>query len=196
MSLVVIKYYVNPFPLLFTKKKLNAAYDDPPPPPQMNKPDILLGPVYACMYIHLCILQPNMKSQSSPLTEDSVRTILPSDHLPKPSCCLSDTSMVLHSADRQMDCRRVIDSLVSSGVYFPHTPPTVAGVFVVPIREWPSLKNRNSCLFGCQVDNGRSSFWRVQCTCQPLNIHVSFYGHPNGRVREGPLPSLTLVSQV
>lgn len=91
-------------------------------------------------------------------------------------------------------CRRVIDSLVSSGVYFPHTPPTVAGVFVVPIREWPSLKNRNSCLFGCQVDNGRSSFWRVQCTCQPLNIHVSFYGHPNGRVREGPLPSLTLVS--
>lgn len=50
---------------------------------------------------------------------------------------------------------------VSSGVYFPHTPPTVAGVFVVPIREWPSLKNRNSCLFGCQVDNGRSSFWRV-----------------------------------
>lgn len=51
MSLVVIKYYVNPFPLLFTKKKLNAAYDDPPPP-QMNKPDILLGPVYACMHVH------------------------------------------------------------------------------------------------------------------------------------------------
>lgn len=53
MSLVVIKYYVNPFPLLFTKKKLNAAYDDPPPPPppQMNKPDILLGHVHTFMYI-------------------------------------------------------------------------------------------------------------------------------------------------
>lgn len=121
---------------------------------------------------------------------------LPSDHLPNPSLCPTDTSMSLHSADRQMDCRRMIDSSVSSGVHFPHTPLTVPGVFVVPIRERPSVKNRNSCLFGCQVDNGRSSFWRVHCTCQPLDLHVSFYGHPNGRVREGPIPSLTLVSKV
>lgn len=79
---------------------------------------------------------------------------------------------------------------------FPSHAADSSWLFVVPIRERPSVKNRNSCLFGCQVDNGRSSFWRVHCTCQPLDLHVSFYGHPNRRVREGPIPSLTLVSKV
>lgn len=55
MSLVVIKYYVNPFPLLFTKKKLNAAYDDPPPPlPKwINQTYYLDQFMHACTYIYI-----------------------------------------------------------------------------------------------------------------------------------------------
>lgn len=53
MSLVVIKYYVNPFPLLFTKKKLNAAYDDPPLPKWINQTYYLDQFMHACTYIYV-----------------------------------------------------------------------------------------------------------------------------------------------